>query len=302
MECLWTVLKHRNPLLRKHILVLSEYDDLIIVGFDNLKYFEYVLFVFDKNVKLDTHNYMCQLLKCEDNMQCVRRYIKMAYKTPVLGHVYVINERKPMYNLLKEWYVQNYVEVYQLATEKLLWSIPHVIVFDLDETLITSENQVQIRDKFVYTSLQDLHDRNCVLILWSYGNTEHVSASLKETELEGYFDIVLSGGNKKSKFERRTIVYSLSKTTYVKKPFYLDHDYDNSEHIPKSPRVPLWYMRKCGINYYKTITLVDDLTANDHSYDYFVNVNRCSQPITDWHRWHQIIVDNIEDYDNTYSI
>ncbi|AXS67742.1 38K [Cryptophlebia peltastica nucleopolyhedrovirus] len=300
-SAVWTVLRHMNPLMKRHILVIAEYTDLNIVGFKHLNVFEYVVFAFDKSNKCDTDNYIVRLIKCRDNMKELREHLKMTFETLSLGHVYVINERKPMYSFLKEWYVQNYLEVFQMEPQKYVWEIPHVIVFDMDETLITSEDRVRIRDEFVYESLEGLKKFGCILILWSYGSREHVSRSMDETELNGFFDIVLCGGYKSTEPSKRTIVDAKSKIVYVERPFYLDNDYSSRERIPKSPRIPLWYLRKLGVNYIKTITLVDDLIYNDHSYDYFVNLKRCKEPINDWKYWHETIMSNIINYENVYS-
>jgi viral phosphatase len=206
--------------------------------------------------------------------------------------VYVINEKIPLYAFLREWYVQHYLEVYQLHYDKFLWEIPHVVVFDLDNTLISDEEHVRIRSDSVYESLRDLKDKGCVLVLWSYGNREHVTHSMTETDLNGIFDITICGGQQLSSGSSRVVVDNRSQMAFVDKPFYLDIE-PKTDRLPKSPRVVLWYLRKIGVNYTKSITLVDDLKDNDYSYDYFVNVSRCFEPSNDWDKYHDMIVDNI---------
>nr|UWK31588.1 38k [Spodoptera exigua multiple nucleopolyhedrovirus] len=297
MTTSWTLLQRRDVFLRRHILALAEWSDLACVSFRHLKMFEFVIFAFDVNQRIDTSDYMVQIVKCADDMTDIRLNLKRAYKTSALGHVYVINEKIPMYGFLKEWYVQSYLEVYQLKYDKYVWEIPHVVVFDLDNTLITDEDRVQIRDEFVYESLNELKSKGCVLVLWSYGNREHVTHSMTETHLNGYFDIVICGGQKLTDLRSRVIVDNHSKMVFVEKPFYLDIDQTN-DRLPKSPKVVLYYLRKIGVNYNKTLTLVDDLKDNNYSYDYFLNVRRCMEPRKDWKQYHEELLNNITDYEN----
>ncbi|QNV47809.1 38k [Alphabaculovirus altersperidaniae] len=293
----WTVLQRRDVFLRRHVLVLAEWADLACISFRHLKMFEFVIFAFDPKQRVDTRDYMIQIVKCADDMTDIRINLKRAYKTSALGHVYVINEKIPMYGFLKEWYVQNYLEIYQLKHDKYVWEIPHVIVFDLDNTLITDEDRVQIRDEYVYESLNELKSKGCVLVLWSYGNREHVTHSMTETYLNGYFDIVICGGQKLTDLKSRVIVDNHSKMVFVEKPFYLDIEL-TTDRLPKSPKVVLYYLRKIGVNYNKTLTLVDDLKDNDYSYDYFLNVRRCMEPRKDWKQYHEELLNNITEYEN----
>lgn len=262
--------------------------------------FEFVVFAFDVKQRIDTRDYMVQIVKCADDMTEIRLNLKLAYKTSALGHVYVINEKIPMYGFLKEWYAQNYLEVYQMQHDTFVWEMPHVVVFDLDNTLITDEERVQIRDEFVYESLHDLKSKGCVLVLWSYGNREHVTHSMTETRLNGYFDIVICGGQRISDASSRVMIDNRSKMVFVEKPFYLDVE-PHADRLPKSPRVVLWYLRKIGVNYIKTLTLVDDLKDNDYSYDFFLNVRRCIEPRRDWQRYHELLLDNIFNCEDQFS-
>lgn len=297
----WTVLQRRDVFLRRHILVLAESADLACVSFRHLKMFEFVIFAFDAKQRIDTRDYMVQIIKCADNMTDIRSNLKLAYKTSALGHVYVINEKIPMYGFLKEWYLQNYLEVYQIKYDKYVWEIPHVIVFDLDNTLISDEEHVQIRDEFVYESLTELKNKGCVLVLWSYGNREHVTHSMNETDLNGYFDIVICGGQRLTDLRSRVIVDNSSDMVFVEKPFYLDVDLTN-DRLPKSPRIVLYYLRKIGVNYNKTLTLVDDLKDNNYSYDFFLNVSRCIEPRRDWEKYHHQLIANIDDYESNHLL
>ncbi|AUV65344.1 38K [Alphabaculovirus myunipunctae] len=298
----WTVLQRRDLLLmRRHVLVLAEWSDLFSISFRHLKMFEFVVFAFDKRQRIDQHEYNVQIVKCRDDMTDVRRNLKLAYKTSALGHVYVINEKIPMYGFLKEWYVQNYLEVYQMGYDRFLWEIPHVVVFDLDNTLISDEEPVRIRSQSVYDSLHDLKSKGCVLMLWSYGNREHVTHSMNEADLNGIFDITICGGQRVSGGSDRVIIDNRERMAFVEKPFYLDIDV-KTDRLPKSPRVVLWYLRKIGVNYIKSITLVDDLKDNDYSYDFFVNVSRCFEPANDWDKYHRAIVDNILGHEHEFDV
>ncbi|QYC92720.1 38K [Trabala vishnou gigantina nucleopolyhedrovirus] len=258
--------------------------------------FEYVLFAFDKRdygtVDLDT--YIMHVFKCKDDMKLVRHNIKTIFKTCALGHTYVINERIPMYSLLHEWYVQNYLEIYQIRQETFTWETPHVIVFDLDSTLVTDELEVRIRDECVHFSLMELKERGCVLVLWSYGNEEHVSHSLETTKLAGLFDVVICEGHKTGGLPRNRVIVD-NDFVFIKKPFYLD--IEDGERLPKSPRVVLYYLRKIGVNFVRSLTLVDDLECNNYSYDFFVKVKKCREPRNDWQTYHDIVLDNIEQHD-----
>lgn len=299
----WAVLRQKRVVFRGHCLVVNKYADLVLIGFTHLRMFEFI--IFEHNIKscidVDIHDYTIQLIKCKDNMRDIRSSLKMAYKTSTLGHVYVINELIPMYCFLKEWYVMNYLEVYQLNNYTMTWSAPHVVVFDLDSTLITDEEHVNIRCENVYKSLEELKNMGCVLVLWSYGNREHVTHSMRVTQLNrGFFDITICGGYKvEDKISNSVSVDARRNLLYINKPFYSDVGVENK--LPKSPRVVLWYLRKAHVNYIKTITLVDDLESNDFSYDYFVHVKKCSEPRDDWSYYHDEIVDNISQYNLLFN-
>ncbi|QWO71629.1 38K protein [Orgyia pseudotsugata single capsid nuclopolyhedrovirus] len=297
----WTVLRLKRPLMRRHMLVINRFEDMHRLMFSHWDMFEYVLFASDKYNKpaVDPDVYMMQVVKCVDEMSQLRLNLKLALKTSALGHVYVINECIPLYAFLKEWYVQNYLELYQLRADTFIWEIPHVVVFDLDSTLITDELDVRVRDPDVYSSLMDLKQRGCVLVLWSYGNKDHVSHSLKVTKLTDFFDTIVCEGYKTGKESRRVVVDAKHDMVLVDKSFYLD--VEDGERLPKSPRIVLFYLRKLGVNYFKTITLVDDLKSNNYSYDYFVNVKRCPEPRNDWQQYHDVIVGNMEQHDHDFD-
>ncbi|AIU41320.1 38k [Sucra jujuba nucleopolyhedrovirus] len=302
MQCLeavtFTILRLKRPVLRRHLLVVNRYDDLRRLFFGHWEMFEFVIFAFDKQcTAINSDNYIIQIIECQDNMKSIRQNLKLAYKTSFLGHTYVINECVPMYQFLKEWYVLNYLEIYQIKPD-LLWNIPHVVVFDLDSTLITDELTVRIRDEMVYQSLDELKQKGCVLVLWSYGNEKHVVESLKETDLIDYFDITICKGYRIGSNSKKSIVVdNKNDLLFVQRPFYTDvQEYDTTT-LPKSPRIVLWHLRKFGVNYVKSLTLVDDLKTNDYNYDYFVNVKKCPEPRNDWQHYHEMIVDNMDLHD-----
>ncbi|QHB21748.1 38K protein [Artaxa digramma nucleopolyhedrovirus] len=160
MQCdHWTVLRLRNPFVLRHLLVVNDYGDLRDLRLGHWKMFEFVLFAFNKsdtNFNVDLNTYKMQMFKCPDEMNSIRHNIKTVYKTSALGHTYIINRRIPLYAFLKEWYVQDYQEIYHIKQDLYNWEIPHVVVFDLDSTLITDEPKVRIRDENVYSSLLEL--------------------------------------------------------------------------------------------------------------------------------------------------
>ncbi|ADD73804.1 38 kDa protein [Lymantria xylina nucleopolyhedrovirus] len=306
---LWVVLRRNRPLVRRHLLAVADYRHLRTVLYRHLDMYEYVVLAFDQTIVklIDTREYAFRVMRCEDHMSELREHIRDAFDTPALGHTYVINELVPTYGFLKEWYVQGYLEVYQTRVQSFAWELPHVIVFDLDSTLITEERDVRLRDDDIPDSLLELKRLGCVLVLWSYGNREHVTHSLARTDLADYFDITLcegSSGHGDASLERRIVVDVRSDLIFVKKPFFSDQTSpanDDAKNLPKSPRVVLYYLRKFGVNFFKTITLVDDLASNDYSYDRFVHVKRCPEPRRDWRVYHDILINNIEEHERRFD-
>lgn len=286
---------------------MREYSDLKYLGFENYKYFEYVIFVFNEDPFLckiieNNFQYCMQTFNCADDMRDIRYYIKQSFKIEVLGHFCIINAISPMYSFLKEWYVLPYEKIVCLKNECLIWDFPHVIVFDLDSTLITEEEHVQIRDPQIYKSLFELKKMGCVLILWSYGSRDHVAYSLKKVELDSYFDIVISEGStlinddRKSNKNTKLITDLKLKKHFFENKFIYDLDYgyeDEDVYIPKTPKVVIKYLSDNNINCFKSITLVDDLSTNNYAYDYFIKVTRCPVPKHDWHHYHDKILKNI---------
>ncbi|USC25940.1 38k [Palpita vitrealis nucleopolyhedrovirus] len=307
----WICLRLNDAIIKRHVLVLDEYADLKYLGFENYKFFEYVLFRFCNNPQLckiieTNYNYCMQIFKtADDDMRDIRHNIKRAFKTAVLGHICVLDNKQPMYSFLKEWFLLPHHKVTCLKSESLMWGFPHVVVFDLDSTLITEEEDVQIRDPFVYSSLQKLQDIGCVLVLWSYGSKDHVAHSMRDVDLEGYFDVIISEGSTveiecptNSVSGNNSIVDYKLKKRFIKDKFVFDmHEQD---YIPKSPKIVIKYLTNKNVNFFKSITLVDDLPTNNYAYDFYVKVKRCPTPTQDWERYHDEIVYNILDYDNVY--
>ncbi|AAC70285.1 LdOrf-99 peptide [Lymantria dispar multiple nucleopolyhedrovirus] len=312
---LWVVLRRNRPLVRRHLLAVADYQHLRTVLYRHLDMYEYVVLAFDQTIVklIDTREYAFRVMRCEDRMSELRQHIREAFDTPALGHTYVINELVPTYAFLKEWYVQGYLEAYQTRVQSFAWEAPHVIVFDLDSTLITEERDVRLRDDDIPDSLLELKRMGCVLVLWSYGNREHVTHSLARTDLADYFDITLcegSSGRSDASLERRVVVDARADLIFVKKPFFSDDATpratdeggdDVAKNLPKSPRVVLYYLRKFGVNFFKTITLVDDLASNDYSYDRFVHVKRCPEPRRDWSGYHDVLINNIEEHERRFD-
>lgn len=241
-----------------------------------------------------------QIFKSVDDMCNIRHNIKRVYKTPVLGHMCVINSKRPMYSFLKEWYLLPDYKINMLKSESLIWGFPHVIVFDLDSTLITEEKNIQIRDLYVYESLQELRDIGCVLILWSYGSKHHVLHSMKKTNLFQYFDVIISeGATVDANDSSSTLDVVDYKKQFVKSTF--DYDIVQEKQLPKSPKIVIKYLKDKNVNFFKSITLVDDLDTNNFAYDFYVKVNRCPVPVNDWQQYHDTILQNFEKYDYNYT-
>ncbi|ANF29696.1 38k protein [Catopsilia pomona nucleopolyhedrovirus] len=327
----WICLRLNDALIKRHVLVVAEYADLKYLGFERYKYFEFVIFQFCNDPQLcriieTNHNYCMQIFKCADDMRNIRCNVKRAFKTSVLGHICVLNNKPPMYSFLKEWYLLPDFRVDRLSSESLIWGFPHIVVFDLDSTLITEEEHVQIRDPYVYDSLQELRDIGCVLVLWSYGSRDHVVYSMRNLELESYFDIIISEGSNAKHIDSNSrssssnndnviaktnnvvvIDYKLKKR-FVEATFNFDMNDDelssrriDDDTIPKSPKIVIKYLSDKNVNYFKSITLVDDLPTNNYAYDYYVRVDRCPVPLHDWKRYHDEIVDNIAQYDDNFN-
>ncbi|AAC63768.1 38K [Bombyx mori nucleopolyhedrovirus] len=315
LQSKWICLRLNDAIIKRHVLVLSEYADLKYLGFEKYKFFEYVIFQFCNDPHLckiieNNYNYCMQIFKAPaDNMCDIRHNIKRAFKTPVLGHMCVLSNKPPMYSFLKEWFLLPHYKVVSLKSESLTWGFPHVVVFDLDSTLITEEEQIQIRDSFVYDSLQELHEMGCVLVLWSYGSRDHVAHSMRDADLEGYFDIIISEGSTVRE-ERSDLVqnshnaivdYNLKKR-FIENKFVFDiHNHRSDNNIPKSPKIVIKYLSDKNVNFFKSITLVDDLPTNNYAYDFYVKVKRCPTPVRDWHNYHEQIIDNLIEYDNMYN-
>jgi HAD superfamily phosphatase (TIGR01681 family) len=233
---------------------------------------------------------------------------------------------------LREWFVLPYQMIDTLKAESLIWGFPHVIVFDLDSTLITEEEHVRIRDDYVYESLERLQGMGCVLVLWSYGSKEHVAETLTDLKLTSYFDVIISEGSKfkysnnnafasshvrtpqiivDTKLNKQFVIedfhYDIEETTTTtatpttaavnnNKQKLIDTRRSPNKYIPKSPKIVLKYLFDKNLNYIKSITLVDDLPSNNYAYDFYVKVKRCPVPVNDWDYYHDEIVTNITNY------
>ncbi|AGQ20334.1 38k [Clostera anastomosis granulovirus A] len=289
MERRWTVLHNNWSLVKRHILMIDKYEDLRSVNTSTLIKFEFV--VFDgpptRDCVCDTRFRIRSVLS-RDEMKDFRANFKSTFRLSYLGDMFTLFTRPAVYNLLKEWLVHDVYDINKIATtDVVFFDPPHVVVFDMDSTLITEEQEVRIRDDAIYKSLDDLKRLNCVLCLWSYGDREHVVHSLDKVKLNGYFDIILAEGRRVGEYhvsEEEDVMYEVY---YKSTPFYLD--ITDTKNIPKSPRVVLWYLQKYKVGFFKTITLVDDLYDNNINYDNFVNLKTCPVPVNDWDKWQRQI-------------
>ncbi|AKN80738.1 38K [Diatraea saccharalis granulovirus] len=288
----WTVLFNSWALVKRHILIVNKFEDLRLVESSVLNNIEYIVFKGDVACRTRLkQKWLC----ARDEMKDFRFRFKSEFKLSHLGHIFTLYTRPATYNLLKEWLVYDVNEINKIVSfDSVFFIPPHVVVFDMDSTLITEEKEVRIRDPAIYGALDELKSLNCVICLWSYGDREHVVDSLDKVKLNGYFDIILSEGKRAGEYsvgEEEDLRYDV---LYKSTPFYLDIE---SSNIPKSPRVILWYLQKYNVMFFKTITLVDDLSENNINYDNFVNLKTCPVPVDDWNVWHKKIVRFITDYD-----
>ncbi|AAM70278.1 hypothetical protein [Phthorimaea operculella granulovirus] len=293
----WIILHNTCSVVKRHILFVESCENLSLIHASMLNCIEFIVLLATKRVStLYQRKYKVRMLYARDEMRDFRDKFKTMTKLSYLGHIFTLAIKPATYNLLDEWLIYDINVVQKLSIEPTKFFIPpHVVVFDMDSTLITEEEQVQIRDPTIYKALEELKSMNCVLILWSHGNREHVVDSLAKLELDSFFDIVLSEGRHVGQYSTRAEVDEKYHVIYKSTPFYLDMD--NVRNIPKSPRVVLWYIQKHKIGPFKTITLVDDLYDNNISYDNFVNLKTCPVPVDDWNIWHKQIVRFIQDYD-----
>ncbi|AGR57092.1 P38 [Choristoneura rosaceana nucleopolyhedrovirus] len=308
MKCSWACLRLHDAFYKGHVLLVAEYADLKYLGFQKYEYFEYVLFHLNNNAQLcsviaSNERYCLQVFNADDDMRNVRHHLKIAFKTPVLGHMCVFQHKPAMYACLKEWHTLFEFQVPLLRSESLVWDFPHVIVFDLDSTLITEQEEVQIRDPQIYDSMSELRDLGCVLVLWSYGSREHVAHSLRAVQLAPYFDAIISEGSVAEDVPAASVVTTDAQmqSCYVSSNFRFDMHAQSGDDLPKSPKVVIKILADKGVNYFKSITLVDDLPSNNFAYDYYVRVKRCPVPSRDWQRYHDQITNNIEEYDSVYK-
>ncbi|AAF05210.1 ORF96 [Xestia c-nigrum granulovirus] len=290
----WLVIHNRNAFVKRHILFIASCHDLMYVKSDYLNAIEFVVTVARVSRGFVQHKYKTVTFQCDDNMKDFRKQLRDTFKLTYFGQTFTLYDRPAPFKMLNEWLVNDVSEVYNLRSN--IFQPPHVIVFDMDLTLITEEEEVRIRDPRVYFSLEQLKKHNCLLCLWSYGDREHVVDSMKKVKIEQYFDIVLAEGNKRGVYSKRETSDRVFDKHYTATPFYLNV---NRDLLPKSPRVILFYLQERGVNFIKSITLVDDLPENDHCYDNFVNLDRCPTPVNDWHVWYDQIVEYINSYETT---
>lgn len=222
-----------------------------------------------------------------DEMYKIKENLKKKYGVKWFSFVFVIKEVTPMYNCLKEYYVK---DAHDNVSKVLTLRQPmHVIVCDMDETLITSEENVRLRDPFIYDSLSELKKMGVFLFLWSYGDEAHVEDSLTKLNLKKYFDIIICRGYKIDKTDIKPKYYRQNKSK--KTSFLVDPNV--SEKLPKSPKIVLYYLEQAGITKIKSLILVDDLFENNIGYDYFVHVHRSVTPKKDWEHYHKVIINYI---------
>ncbi|ABQ52020.1 hypothetical protein SlGVgp077 [Spodoptera litura granulovirus] len=294
-EVKWFVFHNTRAVVKRHILFINDYLDLLLAPMKCLESIEFVVTSRRVHNNFVNKMYTMKVLYSRDEMREFRFRFKLKFDIAYLGHLFVLHSRPVPYNLLNEWLVFNVTEVKSVSS--IVFEPPHVIVFDMDSTLITEEKIVRIRDSAIYDGLAKLRDRNCVLCLWSYGDRQHVIDSLQRLDLMHYFTIILSEGNVQGVYEQNESVDPMYNTYYTTTPFHLNVD---TEDLPKSPRVVLWYLYKKGFNYIKTITLVDDLLYNDYNYDNFVHITRCPEPVNDWSVWYEEITNYLNRFDEQF--
>lgn len=193
MQYRWVVVHNNWSTVKRHILFVDKYQDVQLVDSWTLDNIEYIVFLDRPVMKATTIQQKQKVLYAKDEMHEFRNNFKNVFQISYIGHIFTLSVRPASYKLLKEWLVYDVNEVNTLGAT-MYFEPPHVVVFDMDSTLITEEEEVQIRDVYVYSALDELKSMNCVLCLWSYGTREHVVHSLNKVGLNGYFSILLAEG------------------------------------------------------------------------------------------------------------
>lgn len=303
-EMEWVVLRNRWPLVRGHLLLVNDYGEVARgVSSRCLDRIEYVVFARGPPVPQDGR-FGITVLTSRDCMRDFRRALRSEFGAAYFGLLFTTGGRPAAYALTKEWLVSDVSAVMEPRPPAPFFDPPHVVVFDMDSTLITEEARVRIRDPAVHEGLEALRRRNCLLVLWSYGDREHVVHSLRLVGLDdGVFQLVLAEGRRPDGAGEDgggSSVDPRYDVVYTDTAFHLN--VADRPAIPKSPRVVLWHLHRVGVDFIKTLTLVDDLADNDYAYDEFVHIARCPVPVEDWHLWQAKIEEFLSRYERGLGI
>nr|UZH98363.1 38K [Neodiprion sertifer nucleopolyhedrovirus] len=298
----WLCIDNRNSQYDDNVLFITSESPLAkSYSFYVKNYIKYIV------VKLYSHiserviiNYLCETwnltkivyikFETSDDMRSIRKFLNNELLSTKLGPAFVLREDLSLTNVkaLLEWGKYDLSDV-SLITEYGLYSpVRHVIVFDLDNTLITDSIPAELRCHYVPHSLAKLHEDH-ILVLWSYGNVEHVRKSLIEINLpQNIFTCIICGG-------RSAKTDNIDET---KRIFVVENNIRDVANLPKSVTVVTQYLNAESIYYFKSFTLIDDKKSNQINYDYFIQCKRAKKPMNDWRMYHEVIVKNIQHFDS----
>jgi viral phosphatase len=228
-----------------------------------------------------------------DTMVMIRTELRRKYDVDKYGITFVLPEYiNHNIHVLKEWQMYQLNESEIFCNFKVSHAASHVLVFDLDNTLVTGESSVRLRCSDIIDKLFCYRNLNYILILWSYGNEVHVQECLIEASIDkDIFNIIICGGSSVDRrIQPQTITADINTSVF---PVDLKL---NEHNLPKSMRVILRYLHDNNYFFTKLCGLIDDKKCNYLNCDFFVNCKKCITPISDWNDIEDKISSNIENF------
>lgn len=222
-----------------------------------IKFLEYQNFPYQFDIKITTER--------SNDFSKIRKCIFECFSPHKFGVFFSLNESA---KASLGWTIEPIDAIQKYLSTS--FEAKHVLVFDLDETLITSDEIPQLRDENLVYFLKN-YKKKANLILWSYGCEDHVLNTVKQYFI-GIFDIIICEGRKPiSENDNENLTkYSLTQNE------------QSLLHLPKKCSIVLNELRKIGRNYTKFTILVDDLEKNMCEYDYYIKCIPCHGIMDDW--------------------
>ncbi|ABC74933.1 38K [Neodiprion abietis nucleopolyhedrovirus] len=302
----WLCLINVNAKEKENVLYMTTFTPLNnTYSFDVSNYIKYIVvkILADTKIKIFVNrlaqiwsldNVIYEKFMTKDDMREIRKYMRKAFELQNCGPAFVLDDDNSIAHVqsLSEWCKYKISDVSSIQEIGLYSPVKHVIVFDLDNTLITDSIPAELRCHTVIDSLHKLAE-NHILVLWSYGNAEHVEKSLKEINLPtSLFTSIICGG-RSANFENNN---------QQKRSFLVESIVKDMSNLPKSVTVVTQYLNSECLYYFKSFTLVDDKKSNQINYDFFIQCKKAKKPIHDWCVYHDIIVTNLNAYDMSIEV